>query len=101
MNTTQRYYSEEPLKESNEYLGALKMSTQELFNLPDISNDKIISEFSKQFDSLKQERINKEKYDINVAFEEKKINKTESTSLINRLHKLGIFFIDLLMSNIE
>lgn len=67
----------------------MNQPTKTLFNISDVSQDTVLSEFMKQFDELRNERINKEKYEINVASEGGFISNKDKELLQRSLQKLS------------
>jgi hypothetical protein len=88
-NPTQGIVDEQPIHTAELYSQALEMTSTDLFEIDDISHEKIIAQFSKQFDKLKDQRVAKELSEIKTAFAQGKISKKEQAELDAQVNNMS------------
>jgi hypothetical protein len=88
-NPSQGIVDERPLHTAELYSQALEMNSRDLFQINEISHEKIIAQFSKQFDKLKSQRIEKELSEIKKAHDQGRIGDKEQAKLENQVNRIA------------
>ena len=89
-NPSDKVVDNHPFETAEHYRAAVNMTSAELFDFEDVSQESVIKEFGKQFESLKDTRISKEVASIKEAFERDQITAKERDLLMSKLQKQGM-----------